>query len=171
MVSDITLKLPLEKLPLFSHAAINLAIQNIEHPKAVFTHLAPHMKPGGRLVIVMNHPCFRIPRQTHWEVDSVAKMQYRRVNMYMSPLKIPIHTHPSKVKGADDTQHTTTSFHYPISAYCCWLKESGFCIETIEEWCSDKTSTGSNARMENRARKEFPLFLTIAAKYEGTYAK
>jgi hypothetical protein len=33
----------------------------------------------------------------------------------------------------------------------------------MEEWCSDKKSEGAAARMEDRARKEFPLFLTILA--------
>jgi len=44
------------------------------------------------------------------------------------------------------------------------LKEAGFVIEMLDEWCSDKQSTGSKAKMENRSRDEIPMFLAIVAK-------
>ena len=44
------------------------------------------------------------------------------------------------------------------------LFDNGFCIENIEEWISDKKSTGSKAYIEDKARKEFPLFMTIVAR-------
>jgi hypothetical protein len=43
------------------------------------------------------------------------------------------------------------------------LKDAGFAIDVIEEWTSDKESEGRAARMENRSRSEFPLFLAIKA--------
>jgi len=36
-------------------------------------------------------------------------------------------------------------------------------IANLEEWTSDKVSFGKSARSENRARREFPLFLAIKA--------
>jgi len=157
-VADATQPLPLQKR-LFTHATIILALQNIKEPKAALCHARQHLVKGGRLVIVINHPCFRIPRQSHWGVDDKTKTQYRRMDVYMSPQTIPIDTHP----GKNEKDDATLSFHYPLSTYCNWLREAGFCLDTIDEWCSDKTSTGANARMENRARKEFPLFLAISA--------
>ena len=121
--------------------------------------MAAHLQKGGRFAIVMNHPCFRIPRQSSWGFDEATKLQYRRMNGYMSPQKIPIEMHPGAQKQA-----TTWSFHHPLSDYSKWLYEAGFSIERIEEWCSDKVSTGGNAKAENRARKEFPLFLSIIAR-------
>ena len=161
LVGDITTQLPLAPDALYSHAAIILALQNIERPEMVFAQLKKHLEPKARFVIVMNHPCYRIPRQSHWGVDPISKLQYRRINLYMSPQKIPIHMNP----GTNNDTKTTWSFHHPLSSYCAWLKQNSFMIETIEEWCSDKTSTGLHARSENRARKEFPLFLAIVAQY------
>ena len=43
------------------------------------------------------------------------------------------------------------------------LQQAGFVIQLIEEWGSDKSSVGSAARMENRSRQEFPLFLALKA--------
>lgn len=78
----------------------------------------------------------------------------------MKPIEIPISTNP----GKGDRSKETWSFHYPISAYSEMLYDNGFVIEKIEEWVSDKTSTGGAADMENKARIEFPLFMAILAR-------
>lgn len=157
-VHDAQNKLP-ETLGQFTHAACILAIQNIMEPHEVFNAVAPHIAKGGTFVIVLNHPCFRIPRMSGWIVDEKKKLQSRRVDRYMSFQKIPIATNPSKQES-----ETTWSFHRPLSYFTQALKNAGFCIETIEEWCSTKTSTGKMAAQENRARNEFPLFMAICAK-------
>ncbi len=157
--ADVTQKLSLSQAP-FSHATLILALQNIEHPLSVFKNASQYLQPGAPFIIVINHPCFRIPRQSSWKVDEDNKIQYRRIDRYMSPMKIPIQTHPGK--GKESSQ--TWSFHHPLSDYSRWLKEAGFAIELIEEWCSDKVSEGRAAKMENRSRQEIPLFMTIVAK-------
>lgn len=156
--ADATKKLSLSSDD-FTHATIILALQNIEKPFEALKNAFRHLKKGGKLFLVINHPCFRIPRQSSWEVDRENKRQYRRINRYMSSLKIPIQAHPGKGKKSE----VTYSFHHPLSDYFGWLNEAGFVVEALEEWCSDKKSTGKAAKWENRARKEFPLFLTIVA--------
>jgi hypothetical protein len=131
----------------------------MEDPKAAFQNAADYLKSGGHLVVVMNHPCFRIPRQTSWKVDEEQKTQYRRIDRYSSPLQIPIQAHPSK----GEQSGMTWSFHYPLAFYSQWLFEAGFTIELIEEWHSNKISTGKAAKMENRSRAEIPLFMAIRA--------
>lgn len=144
----------------FSHASCILALQNIAKPDVVLQTAFQHLKAAGRFIIVLNHPCYRIPRQSGWGVDEPKKLQYRRVDRYMSELKIPIQTQPSK----GETSEQTWSFHHPISFFSAELKKAGFVIDCIEEWCSDKKSMGKTAAMENRSREEFPLFMTIVAK-------
>lgn len=158
ILSDITKPLALPSSD-FTHATIILALQNIEDPLKVFKNAAQHLVPGSKFLIVLNHPCFRIPRQSSWKVDPEQKIQYRRIDRYMSTMKIPIQTHPGK--GAESTQ--TWSFHHPLSAYSKWLKEADFAIDLIEEWCSNKISEGKAAKMENRSREEIPLFMAILA--------
>jgi hypothetical protein len=132
----------------------------MQDAKAALAHSAKYLKQDGQFLIVLNHPCFRIPRQSSWGVDENAQLQYRRMNIYMSSLKIPIQTHP----GRGEKSSTTYSFHHPLSDYIKWIKEAGCIVDTIEEWCSDKQSEGGRARMENRARKEFPLFLALLCR-------
>ncbi len=158
-VADITNPLKVKEAP-FSHAAMILVAQNLEHADTAFKNAAANLKPQGAFILVMNHPCFRIPRQSSWGIDEPKKLQYRRIDLYMSSLKIPIQTNP----GKQEKSATTWSFHHPLSYYFQKLSEGGFVIETVEEWISDKKSTGGRAAMENRSRKEFPLFIAFLCK-------
>ena len=73
-------------------------------------------------------------------------------------MEIPVNTNPS-----DRNSEVTWSYHYPLSEYSKMLKNCNFVIKEIQEWTSDKESEGKFAKMENRGRSEFPLFLTIVA--------
>ncbi len=136
----------------FQAGACILALQNIEHAKEMLLEAGRHIE--GRFVIVLNHPYYRIPRQSMWGMDN--KLQYRRVNRYMTPMAIPI----------QNQGETTVSYHTSLSTLTQWAKEAGFVIEVIEEWCSPKKSTGHYAAAENRAREEFPLFMTLVLSKE-----
>lgn len=164
-VADVSKPLSIDRLPKdFDWVTVILALQDIEDMAGVFANAYRQLKKGGQLLIVLNHPCFRIPRQTHWAVDEEQKLQYRRVDRYMSHLQIPIRTKPSQEKQSP----VVHSHHRPLSDYFSALSEAGFLVSGMEEWVSDKKSTGTKAAMENRARKEFPLFMAIrAVKKEG----
>ena len=142
----------------FTHGTIILALQNIREPIKVLQNASQHIKKGGTLVIVLNHPAFRIPRQSSWEIDQNRKIQYRRIDRYMSPMDIPINMNPS-----DRNSQITMSYHSPLSDYSKILKDTGFVIDEIQEWTSDKESEGRVAKMENRSRSEIPLFMAIRA--------
>ncbi|GJL77696.1 MAG: methylase [Nitrospinaceae bacterium] len=137
-----------------------LAVQNMEEIVPVFKNVARWLKPDGKFVFVTTHPCFRIPRQTHWGWDEEKKMEYRRVDRYASDLTIPIITPPvakSKVY--------TLTYHRSLQNYFDALADAGFCVDRLEEWASTKTSEpGKRAKAENRARKEIPLFLAFSAR-------
>jgi ubiquinone/menaquinone biosynthesis C-methylase UbiE len=143
----------------FTHAAMILSLQNIADPKAALQNAKTHLKQGGTLLLVINHPCFRVPRQSSWEIDEDKKIQFRRIDTYMTPLEVPIDVHPGKSQTIK-----TLSFHYSLSQIFSFLQETGFTVASLSELCSDKLSTGKNAKMENKARKEIPLFMNIIAK-------
>lgn len=162
-VADVQKLLPLEKKD-FTHATILLALQNIENPKEAIRTASKHLVEYGLLLIVINHPMFRIPRQTSWEIDPANKIQYRRVNRYLSPLKIPINANPGKGEQGE----LTWSFHHSLQDYVSFLKENRFKIVDLEEWISDKVSRGPAAKMENQSRTEFPLFMALLAEKQNT---
>ncbi|MFA6249953.1 MAG: class I SAM-dependent methyltransferase [Candidatus Shapirobacteria bacterium] len=144
----------------FDHVVIILALQNVKSPFKVIRNVKNWLKTDGRVIIVLNHPCFRVPKHSDWGVDKLKNRQYRQVDNYLTPLEIPIEASPFDKKS--DTK--TWSYHYPLSAYSEMLFDNGLVIEKIEEWKSDKLSTGGAAKMENQARNEIPLFMAIMAK-------
>jgi len=171
LITDVTKPLPISEQ--FDAATIILALQNISNPQNVLNNASKLLNENCKLVIVLNHPAFRIPRQSAWGVDTDRKIQYRRIDKYMSPMAIPINPHtyetttrfstnPKNI-GVGVNESFTISYHFPLSAYAKMLKDAGFVIEEIEEWTSDKESEGRAARMENRGRAEIPLFLAIKA--------
>lgn len=158
-VSDITKDLPIRSSG-FSHVAIVLALQNVKHPFRVMANAAKHLSKEGKLFIVLNHPSFRIPKHSDWQVNREKTIQSRVVDSYMSKLEIPIESSPHDKKN----NQTTWSYHFPLSVYSEMLHDAGFAIEVIEEWVSDKKSEGGMAKVEDKARAEFPLFMAILAR-------
>lgn len=156
-VSDIPKKIEVPKMN-FDLATFILSLQNMPDGKMAIQNTSSHLKKDGLLILVINHPCFRIPRQSAWQEDEKQHLIYRRINTYMSSLSIPLQTHPGKKDSA-----ILYSYHFSLSTLSAWLFESGFAIQKLEELVSDKKSEGSKAKMEDRARKEFPLFLLITA--------
>lgn len=136
-----------------------LALQNIESLSPVMHNVKRWLKPGGRFVMVTTHPCFRIPRQTHWGWDEQKKIQYRRVDLYGTESAIPILTPPFV-----QAKSFTVTYHRPLQSYFQALAEAGLCVDGLEEWTSHKISEpGKRSKAENRARQEIPLFMALRA--------
>ncbi len=143
----------------FQAVTIVLAIQNIENMQEVFTEVWRVLKPGGKLVLVMNHPIFRNPKATHWVYDKDSNKQYRRIDSYLSQSTSVIDMHPGKT-----TQDATISYHRSLQDYFKALTKAKFLIGRLEEWISHKTSQpGPRQKAEDFARKEIPLFMMIEA--------
>lgn len=158
LVADVSKKLPIENKK-FDLVVIILALQNIKNIFGVVKNASNWLKSGGRFLIVLNHPMFRIPRQSAWGIDNQNKIQYRRIDRYMNNLEIPISTNPGKFQNSE----ITWSFHAPLSKFSQTLFDNNFLIEKIEEWVSNKKSTGPMAKMEDRSRSEIPMFMAILA--------
>lgn len=160
IVQDLTKPFSLKEKD-FTHIVFILSLQNMEDEKVALETASKHLAKEGKLYIVLNHPCFRIPRQTSWGIDREKKLQYRQINRYLSPLSIPIQMNPSQKESSE----MTTSYHRPISSYVNTLGALGLGVTHMEEWISEKQSEGKMAKMENRARTEFPLFLLMIAEH------
>jgi ubiquinone/menaquinone biosynthesis C-methylase UbiE len=158
--------LPFLKKGSVDKAAIVLALQNIENVASVLRECARVAKQNGSLYIVLNHPAFRVPKESSWGWDEKEKLQYRRVDKYLSELKVKIQMHP----GEKPSQYTT-SFHRPLQYYFKALNKAGFSVTLVEEWNSHKISQeGPRAKAEDVARKEIPLFLCLVARLEKNNA-
>lgn len=155
---------PANKLP-FTNAVFDtviciLAIQNIAEIDQTFAECRRVLKPGGRFIMVINHPAFRVPQASDWSYDEKTKTQGRLITKYLSESKNKIDMHP----GADKKVFTV-SFHRPLQVFVKLLAKNNFAITRMEEWISHKVSNpGARSVAEDRARKEIPLFMCIEAK-------
>lgn len=153
---------PADSLPFLKNGGIEkvavvLALQNIEKLNETLAECARVLARSGRLYIVLNHPAFRIPKESSWGFDEKANVQYRRVDRYLSHSKAEIDMSPG-----GGQRRVTLSFHRPLQTYVKALHKSGFVIHRLEEWSSTrKSQRGPRAEAENRARAEIPLFLAI----------
>lgn len=137
-----------------------LSLQNMERLDAVSREVRRVIKPEGRFLCVLNHPTFRIPKHSSWGWDEELKTQFRRVDAYMTPHKVEIDMHPGKRE-----KKQTYSFHRSLQDHFKALAKAGFAVTRLEEWISHKKSgKGPRQAAEDRARKEFPLFLAIEAR-------
>ncbi|MFA6295725.1 MAG: methyltransferase domain-containing protein [Candidatus Paceibacterota bacterium] len=142
-------------------AVLILSLQNIENLSGTLSECARILKPDGRLVIVLNHPAFRIPKNSSWEWNE--QKQYRRIDAYMSDQQFKIDMTPGEADPAN--KKFTVSFHRPLQTYFKALIKSGLSVVRLEEWISHKKSqTGPRAVEEDRLRKEIPMFICIEAK-------
>lgn len=136
-----------------------LATQNIKELDETFAECERILKPGGRLVLVINHPAFRVPQASDWQYDAAGQRQGRVVYKYMSEATLKIDMYPGAKKKT-----FTYSFHRPLQTFVKWLSKRGFAITRLEEWVSHKKSQkGPRSVAEDAARKEIPLFMCIEA--------
>ena len=137
-----------------------MAVHDVADVGAMFSNISRALKPGGRAVLVFMHPCFRIPRKSHWGWDADQKIQYRRLDSYRTPLEIPITTHPGKGTGEHTVFH-----HRTLAELLTALGQGGLAVTACEELYSHRRSqaTGPFSKAEHLAAQEFPLFIAFKA--------
>ena len=146
----------------FDAALFMLSIQNMEPLEDVLRSASWALKAGGRLVLLLLHPCFRLPRQSGWGWDRDRKLQYRRVDRYKTPYFLHVKVPLGGRKG------TTVNFHRPLESYINGLADAGLLVDRIQEIpvCL-APRTGPRGRAEEAANREIPLFLGIRAMKIG----
>jgi SAM-dependent methyltransferase len=139
----------------FDAAVFLLSIQDMNPLDAVLESAAWALRDGGRLVILMTHPCFRVPRQSSWERDSSRDLTYRRVDRYLTPLAVPIKSYGKKRSGV------SVSFHRPLSHYVNGMAACGLLVDELQEITTYEIRA---AKAEQRANDEIPLFVGLRAR-------
>lgn len=137
----------------FDAASFMLSIQDIDPLDAAIVSAARLLRRGGRLGIVMLHPCFRVPRQSGWGFDERRALHFRRVDSYATELAVPMQSY---AQG-----RTTRSYHRPLSAYFTALRRAGLAVTGLKEVADIGHEPDKAAR---RAMAEFPLLLGLRAE-------
>lgn len=157
---------PAHKMPFLKDMSVDtivcvLAIQNIENVAEVFAECKRVLKKNGRIVLVLNHPAFRVPQASDWIFQN--DTQSRIVSKYLSESKVSIDMTPGEKNPKKKVK--TISFHRPLQYYVKLLSKNGFVLTHLEEWISHKKSqNGPRQKAEDTARKEIPLFMCLEIK-------
>ncbi|BAS26792.1 hypothetical protein LIP_0935 [Limnochorda pilosa] len=130
-----------------------LSLQDMDPLEAALDSAAWALKPEGRIVRLMTHPCFRVARQSGWAWDANRELQFRRVDRYLTPLAVPVRPLPGGKPGA------IHSFHRPLQAYCNELARLGFLIDRLIEMPTTRQALGRR-RGHDSATGGNPEFVT-----------
>lgn len=112
-------------------AVFMLSIQDMDPLSEILEQATSLLKPGGRLVIFMLHPAFRVPRGSGWGVDENRKLRYRRIDHYLNELAVPMKAFSEA--GNAGRRGSTWSFHRPLSAYFDGMFLGGLKVDAFEE--------------------------------------
>lgn len=141
----------------FDAAVFLLSLQDMENLEAALGNALKMLRPQGRLVLLLTHPCFRIQRQSGWGMDEGRKLQYRRVDSYMTEMAIPLKSYPGK-KGVSKT------YHRPLQSYFTVLQKQGAVVDSLQELTAEPLLNAQTPRHERRAVQEIPLYLCLRAR-------
>jgi ubiquinone/menaquinone biosynthesis C-methylase UbiE len=143
----------------FDKAACVMAVHDVPDAAALMQNVSAALKPGGSFAIVMMHPCFRIPKESHWGWDGDQKIQFRRLDKYGSAIEIAIQTRPGL-----NTGEGTVFYHRPLAELISVMGNAGLGITKCTELFSHRRSqSGPFSKAEHKAAEEFPLFLGLSA--------
>ena len=159
----------------FDAVVFMLSIEDIDPLAQAVDSAAWALREGGRLVILMRHPAFRVPRQSGWGFDQQRELQYRRVDSYLTPMRVPMKSYAAnrprqnrsegsekpKLNAQQERAGVTISFHRPLSQYVTELVSAGLVIDAMREVPTHKPG---KSPAEQRANEEIPLFLALRAR-------
>lgn len=138
--------------PRFDAVTFVFSLQDMEPLDVVLTEAARVLRRGGRLVAVLTHPCFRVPRQSGWGWDERRKLSYRRVDRYLTPLRVP--------SGREGVR--TVSHHRPLQDYVNALFGTGLALEALRELAP--TEVMRRALKSTNDNPDIPAVLALRAR-------
>ncbi|HZY70502.1 MAG TPA: class I SAM-dependent methyltransferase [Thermoplasmata archaeon] len=114
----------------FDLAVSNMALMDISDGAGAIRQVARVLRPGGRFVATLSHPCFDNGSASAWSVERVllTTTVYRKISRYRELLseRFPWRT-------PDGTLYRTLGHHRPLNWYARVLGEAGLAITALDE--------------------------------------
>lgn len=113
----------------FDLAVCNMALMDIADAAGAIREISRVLKPAGRFVASLSHPCFQTVGGSAWLIEQSddATTVSRRVSRYRQVTQGP---EPWRTPNG---LHTTTSYHRPLAWYFRAFKAAGFAVTAFEE--------------------------------------
>ena len=115
----------------FDVVVCNMALMDIEDAAGAIREVARVLRPVGRFIASLSHPCFDVPNASAWTVERAdfKTTVWRKISRYRDVFKGSI---PWQLAGPQGL-HQTPAFHRPLSWYFRALSDAGLVVAMLEE--------------------------------------
>jgi SAM-dependent methyltransferase len=114
----------------FDLVVAHMSLMDIRDAKNTILEVGRVLRPSGRFVFSISHPCFDVDLRSKWVVERVPYRAtvYRSVAGYREehPVRIPWKISESEVAY-------TRSYHRPLPTYVGYLRSAGMVVTRLEE--------------------------------------
>ena len=131
-----------------------LALQDMPDIPAVLDGARSVLRPDGRMVVSISHPCSDTPYR-QWEKDATGAKRWLCIDRYFDrgPIRYPW-------KGWPYDFHTS-AIHATLEDWFGWFQNAGFVIHTLREPCPTPEALRNRPDLEDAARVPYYLMLDL----------
>ena len=114
----------------FDLVLCNMVLLDIADAESAISEACRVLRPEGRFVASISHPCFDVPNASGWEVERIGPdtTVWRKVSRYRQLL-----TEKLRWRVGTDQFSYTPAYHRPLSWYFQAFRRAGFVITALEE--------------------------------------
>lgn len=148
----------------FHRVVANMALQDIRDAAATIREVARVLRPEGRFVFSLSHPCFDLDDRSGWVVERLREANgvwhdvvWRKVRQYRDERAVKVAWDIS-----ENEMGWTTSYHRTLSTYSRLLREAGLAITRLEE--PSPLPLAVRKSPQGRFMLEVPLHLVVEAR-------
>jgi len=142
----------------FDLVVCNMALMDMEDVGSAIREVGRVLRPGGRFVASLSHPCFDQGPSSTWLIERFFRSTrvWRKLEKYREPFadEIPWQIAPGQIV-------TTTGYHRPLSWYARALRAASLLIQTLEEPSPSQEFVEGSA--EGPYIAQIPVHLVIEA--------
>jgi ubiquinone/menaquinone biosynthesis C-methylase UbiE len=148
----------------FDLVVSNMALQDIQYAEEAVQEVARVLRPDGRFVFSLSHPCFDLDERSGWVVERVREAEgtwhdlvWRKVRAYREERAVLV---PWDVSGTETGY--TTSYHRTLTTYSRLLRNAGLAITRLEE--PSPLPEAVRRSPQGPYIQEIPLHLVVEAR-------
>jgi ubiquinone/menaquinone biosynthesis C-methylase UbiE len=140
----------------FDMATSCLALQDMPDPARVLRSIQRTLRPGGRFVASIEHPCTNPPFRV-WERDASRRKRWLCIDRYFD--RGPREYTWSRWPGA----FTTTANHAPLEDWFGWIVDAGFQVRAVREPRPEESAIRARPALADATRVPYFLIFDLAA--------